>query len=198
MRQAALDEVIDLLKRGTFKVILKEELPCGANALTARFIPAIKSYTDGIIKYKARYIIGGHRDILKHFMIHGAQTLQASSIRLLLAPMFGFNFWSSDIELAYLESTEQLRRKVFISNPAPEFELGPEDCFELLLLLYGFWDAGDLWHKTLHADHTEQLGFQPTKVDYSLYFSFCQGVLNGINGSYVDVLLRAGTQEFRD
>ena len=54
MRQAVLDEVKDLLKRSTFKVILQEELPDGANALTARFVLAINSNTDGKIKYKAR------------------------------------------------------------------------------------------------------------------------------------------------
>ena len=75
MRQAVLDEVKDLLRRGTFKVILKGELPDGANALTARFVLAIKSSTDGKVKYKARYVIGAHRDILKYFMVHGAQTV---------------------------------------------------------------------------------------------------------------------------
>ena len=134
-------------------MILKEELPDGANALTARFVLAIKSNVDGEIKYKARYGIGGHRDILKHFMGHGAQTLQASSIRLLLAlaPMFGFDIWSSDVKLAYFQSPEPLRRRVFIKNPAPEFELSPEECFELLLPLDGLCDAVDLWHKTLHT-----------------------------------------------
>ena len=64
---------------------MKEELPNGANALTARFVLAIKSNTDGQVKYKARYVIGGHRDELKQYLVHGAQTLQASSARLLLA-----------------------------------------------------------------------------------------------------------------
>ena len=63
--------------RGTFKVILREELPDGANALTARFVLAIKSNADGQVKYKARYVIGGHRDRLKQYLVHGAQALQA-------------------------------------------------------------------------------------------------------------------------
>ena len=80
-----MKEVRDLLQRGAFRVMLKEELPGGSNALTARFVLAIKSNADGAIKYKARYASGGHRDKLKHFMVHGAQTLQASSSWLLLA-----------------------------------------------------------------------------------------------------------------
>ena len=38
MREAVFKEVRELLIRGTFKVILKEELPDGANVLTASFV----------------------------------------------------------------------------------------------------------------------------------------------------------------
>ena len=54
MKDAISSEVRDLLKRGTFKVLLGEELPDGANALTACFVLAIKSNSDGKIKHKAR------------------------------------------------------------------------------------------------------------------------------------------------
>lgn len=199
MTEAIRSEVRDLLKRGTFKVILKEELPGGANALTARFVLSIKSSADGETKCKARYVIGGHRGILKHYMVHGAQTLQASSARLLiaLASICGFEVWSSDVKLAYLQSTEPLRRRVFISNPAPEFELDPRECFELLKPLYGLCDAGDLWHQTLNKHLINDLHLEPTRCDPSLYFSIRQGELIGINGTYVNGLLRAGTREFR-
>ena len=198
MEAARMCEVRDLLKRGTFKVILKKELPHNANALPARFVLAIKSAIDGQTKCKARYVVGGHRDKLKHFMVHGAQTLQTASARLLvaLALVFGFQIWSSDVKLAYLQSTEPLMRRVFIHNPAPEFELDPSECFELLLPLYGLCDAGDLWHQTLRKHLTDELELEPTKVDPSLYFSFRLGELVGINGTYVDDLLRAGDNGF--
>ena len=84
MKAAIKSEVMDLLQRETFKVIPRKEIPDGANALTARFVLSIKSTADGDIRYKARYLVGGYRDIMKHFMVHGAQTLQASSIRILI------------------------------------------------------------------------------------------------------------------
>ena len=43
MHEAKMKEVRDLLRRGTFRIILKEDFPHGTNALTARFVPAIKS-----------------------------------------------------------------------------------------------------------------------------------------------------------
>ena len=71
-------------------------------SLTARFVLAIKSNADGHVKYKARCVIGGHKESLKNYMVDGAQTLQASSSRLLLAlaTARGFDVWTSDVKLA--------------------------------------------------------------------------------------------------
>ena len=124
-------------------------------------------------------------------MVHGAQTLQESSSRLLLAlpAAHEFELWTSDVKLAYLKSTEPLERRVFVKNPAPEFELGQSECFELLRPLYGLRDAGDLCHESLSLHFRQELKFQPTKIDTSLYFSFRDNNLVGIIGSYVDNLL---------
>ena len=104
MIAAKYTEIRDLLHRETFEVILKEEIPEGSNVLTARFVLAIKSIEDGEIKFKARYVAGGHQDKLKDYLVHGAQTLQAISVRLIIAlsSIFGFNVWSADVKLAYL------------------------------------------------------------------------------------------------
>ena len=191
MRNAINYELQDLLRRRTFKFILKEELLDGANALTARFVLAIKSKAGEQVKYKARYAIGGHRDFMKHYILHGAQTLQPSSARLLLAlaTMYVFAVRSSDVKLAYLQSTEPFLRRIFIKNPAPEFVLEPHERFELLRPLYGLCDVGDLCHRTLEKHLTKNLGLIVTKTDPSLYFSFRSVKLVGINGSYVDDLL---------
>ena len=85
MRDSISSEVLDLLKSGTFTVLLQEELPVGSNAFTPRFVLAIKSNADGKIKYKTRYVISGHRDRLEPFLFHSAHSLQASSVHLLLA-----------------------------------------------------------------------------------------------------------------
>ena len=61
MDEAKKKEIRNLLQRGTFKIILKEEAPPDAEVLPGRFVRAIKSSLDGKTKYKARYVIGGQR-----------------------------------------------------------------------------------------------------------------------------------------
>ena len=106
MTAAKKAEIKSLLDRGTFKVILQEELPPDGHILPGRFVLAIKSTDDGKIKYKARYVIGGHRDKYKDLMVHSTSTLQPQSVRLLLAlaAIFEFDIWTSDVRQAYLQS----------------------------------------------------------------------------------------------
>ena len=61
---AKMKEIQNLLKRGNFKVILKEDLPQDENILPGRFVLSLKSTEDGMVKFKARYFIGGHVDNL--------------------------------------------------------------------------------------------------------------------------------------
>ena len=168
MKSAIKSEVQEFRKGETLKTILKEELLDGANVLTARFVLAIKSSADGSTKYKARYVIGGHRDKIKHCMVHGAQTLQSASARLLLAlaSVLKFSVWSADLKSAYLQSTESLHRRVFVRYPAKEFNLNPHECFELLKP-FGLCDAGDLWSQTLTEHFNDDLGMIATRIDPS-------------------------------
>lgn len=62
MKQAKLAELRSLFDRVTFKVVLKEDTPANANVLSGRVFLAIKSTLDGQTKFKARYVMGGHKD----------------------------------------------------------------------------------------------------------------------------------------
>ena len=181
MAKAKCDEIKNLLERGTFKIIFREDILPDGNVLPGRFVPNIKSTEDGEAKFKARFVIGGHRDRLKHMMVHSTTTLQPQSIRLLLAlaAIHGFNVWTSDVRQAYLQSAEPLERELYISKPAPEFELNPSQCLQLLKPLYGLCESGDMWHDTLEKHHIMNLGMCPLRFDPALYVLMTKGLLKG-------------------
>ena len=76
INEATSAEVFYLAERGTFKVMRTSELPDDANFLTDRFVMTIKADAQGREMYKARYVVGGHRDNMKNYLVHGTQTLQ--------------------------------------------------------------------------------------------------------------------------
>ena len=58
MTEARYAEIRDLINRGTFRSVLRAELPDGANLITARYVLAIKSDEDKEERYKERYVSG--------------------------------------------------------------------------------------------------------------------------------------------
>ena len=132
MMKAKQSEIRDLIDRCTFRAVLRTELADGANMITPRYVLAIKSEEDKEDRYKARYVAGGHQDIMKDYLVHGAQTMQCVSVRLILviAKGKGLRIWTMDVKLAYLQSNKPLTRKTFINNSAPEFELSLEEVLE--------------------------------------------------------------------
>lgn len=107
MIAAKCEELKGLLDRDFLKVILREETPINGNVCQERFVLAIKFTEVARIKYEARYVIGGKRDCLQHFMIRRSRTLLSQSVRLFLAiiVVFKFRFWMVDELQAYLESS---------------------------------------------------------------------------------------------
>ena len=200
MTEAKKTEIRNLPERGTFKVILKQDIPSDANILPVRFVLAIKSTEDGEVKFKARYVIGGHRDNKKNLMFHTATTLQPQSIRLpiALSSMNDFDIWTSDVRQAYLQSSEPLQRDIFIRKPVAEFELESYEFLELLKPQYGLCESGDLWHKTLDEHHCKDLKMTDFRFDPALYHLKQDGHLVGLSGGYVDDPIRGGNKEFRN
>ena len=136
---------------------------------------------------------------MKNYLVHGSQTLQKPPCRLQLAlvGMYEFDFWLTDVKLAYVQSTEPLTGRVFIRNPAIQFGLVSDGYFELLPLLYCLSDADDLLHRTMQKHLAEELDHLPTKIDMSMYIFIRHGELDGISGVYVDDILRAGTPRYQ-
>ncbi len=57
---------------------------------------------------------------------------------------FGLRILSSDIKIAYLQSTEPLARLVLSKNPATKFKLKLDESLLLWIFLYVLRDAGGL------------------------------------------------------
>lgn len=114
MSEAKRSEIRILLSRGTFKVILKEDIQRNGNVLLGRVVLALKSTIDGNVKHKARFVIGGHRDKLKELMVHSSRTLQPQSVRLLLglAVACRFEIWTPEVRQAYIQSAITLSPEV--------------------------------------------------------------------------------------
>jgi hypothetical protein len=81
---AKLDEMLGLIKRGTFKLVLRSEL-CDPNIVPSRFVLAVKNSGTDQEVLSARFVLGGHRDRDRRNLVHSATTLKQSSVRLLLA-----------------------------------------------------------------------------------------------------------------
>ena len=77
-----------------------------------------------------------------------------------------------------------LIRKIFITNPAPEFELSPDECLETLKPIYDLAGSGNEWHQTLDNKVKIDLKMTLTISDLSLYCQFEDSQLVGINRSF--------------
>jgi Reverse transcriptase (RNA-dependent DNA polymerase) len=197
MNQAKKREIKGLLERGTFRIILKSEIPQGANVLGGRYVLVIKDAGTEREVWKARYVIQGHRDQEKEIMVRSSTNVQQRSIRLIfaLASILGFKIWTQDVTQAYLQSAGTLAREVFIDKPAPELELSPHQALKLLRPLYGLADSGDFWHREL-SKHHRNMGMRPLTTDNSAWIKLTKNVLEGISGVYVDDVVQAGTTAF--
>ena len=128
--EAKYVEIRDLLNRSTFRAVLSTELPEGANLTKARYNLAVKSDKNKEERYKARYGTREHLHIMKDYLVHGVQTIQCVLARIILvvARISDFRIWVVDAKLAYQQFDKPLSRNIFITIPAPEFELSPEEC----------------------------------------------------------------------
>jgi Reverse transcriptase (RNA-dependent DNA polymerase) len=177
--------------------VLKPEIPANANVFRGRFVLTIKdSGTDNEI-FKARYVARGFNDIGKAHLIHDSPISKAESTRMIvsLAAIFGFRISSSDVTQAYIQSTHNLTRDIFI-NPEGAIELPADHVMKLLKQLYGLCDAGDHWSRIYHKHLMEDLNLKQTVNDPALFFKVVDEKLESLCATSVDDPLTAGTPGF--
>lgn len=96
-------EIQGLLNKGILKTFLNEAIPTNTNIIPGCFVLEIKYASHEIIKEKAKFVVRGHRDKLKDFMVYLSQALQVLSIQMLLAVALICKFvtWTADVRQAY-------------------------------------------------------------------------------------------------
>ena len=122
-QDAISDEISGLLERQAFAFVHESEIPENANVLGGRMIMAIKNPDTELERYKARFVVQGHRDKEKDILIHTSKTVKYRSKRLMcaIAAILGFNIWNQDVTQAYIQG-HPVTRDVYV-KPAPEFNL---------------------------------------------------------------------------
>ena len=100
---------------------------------------------------------------------------------LVIARIKSFRTWVINVKLAYLQSNKPLIRKIFVTNPAPEFDVFSKEFLELLGPIYSLADSGDEWHLTQNDRVQIDLKMTPTIIDQSLSCQFEDDQLVAIN-----------------
>lgn len=83
--EAKRKEIAGLISRDTWKIICERDLSSDANILGGRFanrehVLTLKDIGTGKEFYKARYVVQGHRDKEKAYLVHDSTTLQQQTL----------------------------------------------------------------------------------------------------------------------
>jgi hypothetical protein len=201
MQRAKLAEMKGLLAKGVFEIVLREEIPPGSNTLGGRYVLGLKDPGTDKERWKARFVVQGHKDLMKHAIVHDTATLSQRGARMIfaMAAIFGWKVWTEDVRQAYIQTTGRLVRDVFLTNlhgAEAELNLKPHEALRLLRPLYGLTEAGDLWNAEFTSQYRDKFGMEELQSEPALYAKFAKDVIRGITGLYVDDTLSAGTDEY--
>jgi hypothetical protein len=108
-----------LLERGTFKVVLREEILKNAPVMKGRFVLVIKNRETDQEVYKARYVVQGFLDPLKQRTVQNSPNLRQDTSRLVLAlaSICGFELMTLGISQALLQAANENMRDIFLQPP---------------------------------------------------------------------------------
>lgn len=99
-------------------------MPADAHLLGARLVLAEKDMESNYLTFKAIIVVQGHKDKDNSSLVHKSTNMCQPSMKLqtVVAAIFGFHFWSTDVSQTSLKSGIPLLRDVSIRRTG-EFQL---------------------------------------------------------------------------
>lgn len=179
-----------MIKRGNFRLAILPD-QSGENIVLSRFVLVLKYSTTGEVRERARFVIGGHRDKVKHRMIRTASTLSHTFfLRLVLAlvSIFGFDVFSEDVRQAYLQSASNPQQTIFVEPN--ELELGHDELLQRTLPLYGPSESGEFWDRTSTERCLRSTNLSSSPATSYLFSRRTGHEICALSDSYVDDIIR--------
>lgn len=195
--EAASKEMVDLIRTGTFKLMMLKELK-QENVVRANFVLAVKHATDETMKHKAKLMLGGHRDKGNSSMVHTSSTVAHPSLRLklALASAPGLELWMEDVRQVNLQFTATMKRDKVVKPK--KLMLGRNKFPKLVLPLYRLSKSGDYWARTLSYHFKSHPKMEENLADPSLFYRHIESDLCATSGNYVNHSLRAALAKKRE
>lgn len=176
--QAAIEKQVATIQRyGAGKLVPRADVPPGTIILPSRFVFQSKRNAEGvIIKHKARWVVGGHRE---RNGINFDATQIYSPVASLLASRAavctfagrGWHIRHVDVEAAFLQADE-LTKRVYVSLPDgyPNSANTDEMVMQLIRPWYGLHDAPKDWFFTLVDRLSNECAFTQSGAEPCLFY----------------------------
>lgn len=164
------------------------------NIFCGRFVFIIKNAETPQVLRKARSVVHWYEDQFKSCVEHTSSVVKNFWIKMTIAiaDIKGFSLFSADVTQAYLQSNENLKRKVYIKS-FKTFCL-PED--KPLLLkkkaLYFVAESEEYWDGTLMKHITVDVVMKSCTIDKALFYKCEIEKLIGMCATYVHDTLHGG------
>ncbi len=99
--KARRNKIENRVRRGTWEMILEEDVPEDANFISGSFVITIKNVEAEKPTFKARFVAHNNKDSEKNQLMHDSSIAHQSSVRRLvaLAAIMGFDVWTEDIPI---------------------------------------------------------------------------------------------------
>ena len=177
-KEAMDNEMESQKKNKTWELVTLEKSK--VKPLGCKWVFTIKEDAEGKRRYKARLVVGGHRQ--KYGIDYNetfSPVVKHNTIRILLALATKNNLEVHQMDFVTAFLNGYVEEEIFMKQPEG-YEDGTSRVCKLVKSLYGLKQAPRQWNLKLHRSMVE-LGFQQLKMDSSVYIR-----VNLIVAVYVD------------